>query len=445
MWRQVILLAAGLALALSLAACGGGNAVSEEVVTIRATVHALEETMERMEGRIAGLESADLNTAAGLAQARAEIAQMQSDVAEALDNFTALSDGVEELETLIEEDDGAIEELAAVVKEIGDGLKEIATATEEIGTLVYALEAGLFHSDAWDKSPQGADDNAVEDTADLAEATGADVRIIGGDERPAVLVLPYPLPEKVLPLIVSLHGFSGNSLWQSHYLPLHRQVNTGPFALLLPNGTFNADGNRFWNPTGLADAKGGPVADDVAYLAALVEEAGQEAAIGPVYFFGYSNGGFMAYYMACKWLPGLRAVASLAGTSYVDDAACEGAPPVSVLHIHGTADGVILFGGDSEGPSAKGDGEPAFYAGAQDMVTRWASRAGCDWPENPEPYAALDFDQDVPGAETQAYRLQSGCAEGVSVELWVGEGSSHGPGYGDAFVDALLDWLLSQQ
>ena len=39
----------------------------------------------------------------------------------------------------------------------------------------------------------------------------------------------------------------------------------------------------------------------------------------------------------------------------------------------------------------------------------------------------------VPGAETQAFRVESGCAEGVSIKLWMGSGSSHSPGYGDAF------------
>ena len=38
----------------------------------------------------------------------------------------------------------------------------------------------------------------------------------------------------------------------------------------------------------------------------------------------------------------------------------------------------------------------------------------------------------------------SGCADGIVVELWKGVGSSHAPGYGDAFVDALVGSLLSQ-
>ena len=106
---------------------------------------------------------------------------------------------------------------------------------------------------------------------------------------------------------------------------------------------------------------------------------------------------------------------------------------------------MILYEGDESEADPKGDGKSAFYAGAHDMVTRWSRRAGCEWPEDPQPYASLDLDQDVPGAETQAFRLESGCAEGISIELWSGVGSSHSPDYGDAFVDALLAWLLSQE
>ena len=38
-------------------------------------------------------------------------------------------------------------------------------------------------------------------------------------------------------------------------------------------------------------------------------------------------------------------------------------------------------------------------------------------PENLQPYATLDLDQYVPGAETQAFRLEPGYAEGITVEL----------------------------
>ena len=77
------------------------------------------------------------------------------------------------------------------------------------------------------------------------------------------------------------------------------------------------------------------------------------------------------------------------------------------------------------------------------MVPRWSQRAGCDWPEN-TPLIAIDLDEYVPGAETHAVRMESGCAEGITVELWTAVGSNHSPGYGDTFIDALLNWLLLQ-
>ena len=67
--------------------------------------------------------------------------------------------------------------------------------------------------------------------------------------------------------------------------------------------------------------------------------------------------------------------------------------------------------------------------------------------KNAQPYAvgASTSTTFVPGrAETQVFRPEPGCAEGISIELWASVDSGHGPSYGDAFMDALLDWLLSQ-
>ena len=255
---------------------------------------------------------------------------------------------------------------------------------------------------------------------------------------------PFDFIAGETPLIVSLHGFGGDSAYQATYVPLHERVNSHGFALMLPNGVPDASGDRFWNPTDRCCEGGKSGEDDVAYLTELVAEARKVRDFGHIYFFGYSNGGFMSHHMACKGLPGLRAVASLAGTSYVEDSGCDGAPPVSVLHIHGTEDSVILYEGDESESDARGDGERVFYDGAQDMVARWGGRAGCDLPGQPQPYATFDLDRDVPGSETEAFRLESGCAEGITIEHWAGVGSSHSPDYDDAFVDALLGWLLSQ-
>lgn len=288
------------------------------------------------------------------------------------------------------------------------------------------------------------EDSAVEATARMAEDAGGQVDYIehAGRSDRTVLVTPREFVDGETPLIVSLHGFRGNSFYQSSYVPLHERVNTSGFALLMPNGVRDAAGNRFWNPTDDCCERGKSGEDDVAYLAELVAEARNLRNFGHIYFFGYSNGGFMSHHMACKGLPGLRAIASLAGTSYVEDSSCEGTQPVSVLHIHGTEDNVIMYeGAETE---LNSDGERAFSASAQDMVTRWSQIAGCNWSYAPMHYAEFDLDEWVPGAETQAFRLEPTCGDGINIELWKGVGSGHSPAIGEKFVDALLDWVLAQ-
>lgn len=297
-----------------------------------------------------------------------------------------------------------------------------------------------------DKGVSGSAGNVLDRTLEVVEGWGGEVHYVehaGRGDR-TILVTPREFVDGETPLIVSLHGFGGDSAYQSTYVPLHERVNSEGFALLLPNGIQDYEGNRFWNPTDVCCDGGKSGEDDVVYLAELVEETGRVGEFGAVYFFGYSNGGFMAHHMACKGLPGLRAVASLAGTSYVEESSCDGAPPVSVLHIHGTGDSVVLFEGDESEPDPASGVSRGFYVGAGEMVGRWSRKAGCEWPEDPQPYATLDLDQYVPGPETRAFRVESGCPEGISIELWSGTGSGHAPGYGSEFVYALLYWILSQ-
>ena len=333
----------------------------------------------------------------------------------------------------------------AVLRDENAGLRErVANLESRVDELAAAAKEEQWSKDKDSKVSQ-PDDSVLERTAQLAEEAGGEVYYLvhpGRNDR-SVLVLPLELREGRTPLIVSLHGFGGSSADHSLYFPLHERVNSHGFALLLPNGIPDSDGNRFWNPTDECCDGGKSGEDDVAYLTELVASAREVEDFGPVYLFGYSNGGFMAHHLACKGLPGLRAVVAVVGTSYVADSSCAGAPPVSALHIHGTADSVIQYAGDAS--EAAGDDKGAFYLGAQDMVARYGQIAGCAWPTEPQPYAALDFDQAVPGAETRAFRLQEGCAAGITIELWRGEGSSHAPAYGGAFTEALLAWLLSQK
>ncbi len=437
-WRYIALLAASVLLAVALSACSGSNpdATSEKVLTLEAKIHSLEESLE--------------SVAATSAAVNNELTAVQEQNAELSSELAALRQQLADKAQPAESTGGRKEPQSPSHESIDARLRALEEVASQITLFLPVLESWFTGMDKRVKELEGSD---LERTVQLVEAAGGEVHYINHSDReePAILAAPPGLPEGS-PLIVSLHGFSGDSAGQITYVPLHQHMSQRGFGLLLPNGIRNAEGNRFWNPTDQCCEGGKSGEDDYAYLSHIVAEAHKLKGFGPVYFFGYSNGGFMSYWMACQGLPGLRAVASLAGTSYMDDALCEGAAPVSVLHVHGTSDAVVLFDGAGGGTDSLAEAW-AGYAAAGDMARNWGERAGCHWPEDEDgdalrpgqPYATLDLDEYVPGAETQAYRLESGCTDGISIELWVGEGGSHGPGYGDAFTDALLDWLLAQE
>ena len=433
------LVAACVLLAAFLLACNGDDADStsgERLLLLEAEAHSLEEALKRL---------TDENVS--LREELAAIKQQQADHARALED----AERDDEEEEIILEDYQAeqlsflLEEQERAERRLDDHetrVRKLENDVEELGDILPLMEAWFAQQD---KKIVMVEGTSLERTRRLAESGGGRAQVINygagyGGARSAVLALPDPLPEGEIPLIVSLHGFGGDSFSQSLYVPLHERVNRDGFALLVPNGIENAEGQRFWNPT---DGFGKADQDDVSALTALVQEAGGEFDIGPVYFFGYSNGGFMSYWMACRGLPGLRAIASLAGTSYMDDSSCEGAPPVSVLHIHSTDDEVVLFDGIA-GETGVADKNEPEYAGAQDMVRRWGQRAGCN-VQSVAYGLGVDLDDDIEGPETLTYAFPEGCAEGITVELWSSDEGGHAPAYGDAFTDALLDWLLAQQ
>lgn len=431
------------ALAVGLAACtgdegsaSGGGANGVGTAEQEAAVRSLQQTLDTLTAENASLR----DEVTALRQEQADFVEAQEaagEAGEAGEGGAGAGEGQEEqLATLEERQADILKRLDNVDARLKELEKLVATVAPLLDLLDPSIkgEGGL-------KPPAG---DVVERTARLAEAFGGEVYYVGhaGRGDRSVLVMPTDVVAGETPLIVSLHGFGGDSYLHSTYLPLHERVNTDGFGLLLPNGQTGPDGSRFWNPTDVHGDKSG--LNDVAYLTEVIAAARAVKDFGPVYVIGYSNGGFMAHHLGCKGLPGLRAVASLAGTSYVDDSSCAGAAPVSVLHVHGTADEVLRFEGDDSVRFLTPGGDAAFYIGAREIVSRWSDRAGCAWPEDAEPYATLDFDSYVPGAETRAYRQQSGCAAGVTIELWEGEGTGHLPGYGVAFVDALVEWLLAR-
>ena len=258
-----------------------------------------------------------------------------------------------------------------------------------------------------------------------------------GGERPATLIRPLKyVAGTPIPVVTVLHGYGGNSGSVDQYFGISRRRNRDHFAVILSDGTRDRDERQFWNATDFCCDFWGEDPDDAGYLNDLVEEATDYVAISGVYLIGLSNGAFMSYRMACESMPKLRGIVSLAGTSFHDAKRCEGARPLPILHIHGTADATILYNGGSRAGGA------VRYPGAKETVERWASRAGCDF-EAGDTLESLDLVADLPGAETTPLRYRTGCNTGITVELWTIQDGSHVPAFDSNDIgDRLTSWLF---
>ncbi|MXY85197.1 MAG: hypothetical protein F4Y95_01560 [Chloroflexi bacterium] len=273
------------------------------------------------------------------------------------------------------------------------------------------------------------------------EATGTEI-VLGG-ERPARLLLPHGANlSQPRPLIVLLHGYSSFARQADHYFQFSQSVDDGGFGLLLPNGTIDQIRNRFWNATPECCDIFGAETDDVGYIKALIEEANTYGVFDQVFAVGHSNGGFMAYRLACEEVPGLTAIVSLAGGAFAEHEECPVPAPLSVLQIHGTKDQSVLYEGGRLPDHPAPDRRPV--PGAKDSVLRWAGRAGCD-VEDPKFFPTIDTDAAVEGAETSIVRFANGCAQGTVMELWTIEGGGHIPlVWGTDFTPGILKWLADR-
>lgn len=259
---------------------------------------------------------------------------------------------------------------------------------------------------------------------------------LGPDDRPAPMKIPQGYAGEELPLVVLLHGYSVDAATQDLYFAFSPRVDARKFFLILPDGTQerSASAFRFWNATDACCNFYGSTVDDVGYLTGLIDEAEALVNVGRVYVVGHSNGGFMAYRMACDRADRIDAIVSLAGATFMDEAQCDAARPISVLQIHGTADATILYDGVAMGPMR--------YPGAEATVDRWATRAACALDEV-QTSTAINLDMLLAGDETEVEIYREGCTSSVEVELWRIQQGSHIPNLVPDFGARVLDWLFA--
>jgi len=171
-------------------------------------------------------------------------------------------------------------------------------------------------------------------------------------------------------LVIVLHGSFDGGFQAEAMTGFDAQADRLGWIAVYPDGV--ADG---WDAFGSGPTWGRhPGADDVMFMRAMIDHFESTDNVDPdrIYVTGHSRGGMMTYRLGCVLSGIVAAIAPVSGNMATAggsaDVPCSLAAPVSVLAIHGTADGTI--------PMAGGKVDIIFSPMA-DVIARWRSLDDC--------------------------------------------------------------------
>jgi polyhydroxybutyrate depolymerase len=231
----------------------------------------------------------------------------------------------------------------------------------------------------------------------------------------------YPA-SKPAPLLIALHGGGGNMDYQAddaRYGLISKADKEG-FIVVFPNGYSKLKSGKLatWNAGKCCGAARDENSDDVGFIRKLIGHVSGQLHIDRQRIFatGMSNGGLMAYRLACEMPEVFKAIAPVAGTD--NTFSCNPSRPVSVLHIHAQNDTHVLFTGGS-GMDARKSAVTEFVS-VPDTIAKWKNINAC-------PSAPRRVLEKV-GAYCDLY---APCRDNTQVRLCVTETGGHSwPGAG---------------
>lgn len=222
---------------------------------------------------------------------------------------------------------------------------------------------------------------------------------VNGVTRSYLLVRPGATGLAKLPVVVVLHG--RNETPAAIESITHTPSVTGPAILVFPAGY-----GRSWDAGGCCGVAFRNDVNDIAFLTQTIHRvlASQpDAAPGRVYMLGFSNGGRMAYRVACAD-PGL--LAGIAAVEAVPGDHCKATTPLPVMVVASSHDPLLALSNTSRPKVMQGYVEPSV----QTTVAEWRNIDGCSTAgaQSLTGVATVDTWSHCKGAGRVAYVLYPG-------------------------------------
>jgi len=174
-------------------------------------------------------------------------------------------------------------------------------------------------------------------TAETIERT---VRV-GASERSYEIDVPaHRERAQALPVVIVFHGGGGAADSVRRQSRMSARGEADGFITVYPQGSGGIAGRlKTWNAGTCCGPAMQQRIDEMAFVAALLDDLAAAVAIdrARVYATGISNGGMMAYEVACAFADRIAAIAVVAGEMTALER-CRPSRPVPVLVIHGSDD-----------------------------------------------------------------------------------------------------------
>lgn len=177
-------------------------------------------------------------------------------------------------------------------------------------------------------------------------------------------------PDHPEAVVLVFHGHGGSATDTDAASGFSELAEQRGFIAVSPQGLLDDDGLPFWASIGPIDYG----IDDALFVSDLLTKLQTGFCVDPrrIYATGFSNGGGMSGFLACKMAGRIAAFAPISGNYYALPDGCHPGRAVPILEIHGTADAIVPYQGISarENPSWP---LPSVAQWLQD----WATRDGC--------------------------------------------------------------------
>lgn len=224
-------------------------------------------------------------------------------------------------------------------------------------------------------------------------------------------------PGSPAPLLLAFHGGGGNMdhmASDDNYGLISKSESAG-FVAVFPNGYSKLPSGQFatWNAGNCCGDARDRAVDDVGFVRQVIHDVSAQLRIDSkrIYATGMSNGGMMAYRLACEMPDTFAAIAAVAGTDNTTQ--CTPKSPISVLHIHAQNDDRVLYNGGA-GRKFGDVSKVTDFTSVPATVSAWVAHNSC----SPTPQRSLS----TAGAHCDLY---AGCQGNTAVQLCVTDSGGH--------------------